>query len=468
MNCSYKTIKNCKSIVQLGMPIFVAQMAVLFCGISDSIVAGHLGASQLAAIGIGSSIWIAIFATFLGVVQGIAPMIAKQFGGQKFAEIENSIAAGLLIAVLLSFIGIWTLIHSSTLLTLINAPLDVRLLAKGYLDVFIYALPAAMLVRVFYAFTPAVGISHPVMFINIVAFFIKVPLSVTLAYGYFGFPQLGAIGCAIGSVVMFWTMLVASLVYVYYSSRYSIIGIRFPRRLPTFNILFSTLRVGIPMAISQFSEIGSFTILALFIAKYGANTSAAHQIIASITSVFYMIPMALGIATQALVSQNRGAGEYSNAKGIALAGLVLTLSLAMISAVILLTIGMVLLRIYSDDLKVVLLASIILPISAGYHLCDAVQCVTSSILRAYEKNVAPTIYYVLSLWGIGVGCGWLLSNYGVELLRLNLFLDPMGFKGYWISSTAGLLLASIIMLIMLANKIKYDVKSCHLSTTTSL
>ena len=67
------------------------------------------------------------------------------------------------------------------------------------------------------------------------------------------------------------------------------------------------LHVGIPIGLSTFFEVSSFTLMAIFVARFGSEAVSAHQIVANITSLCYMLPLSIGIASSVLISQCLGA-----------------------------------------------------------------------------------------------------------------------------------------------------------------
>ena len=66
-----------RDIVKLGWPVLIAQVAVMINGVIDTVMAGRLSAADLAAVGIGASIYISIFVTLMGVLIALTPVVAQ-------------------------------------------------------------------------------------------------------------------------------------------------------------------------------------------------------------------------------------------------------------------------------------------------------------------------------------------------------------------------------------------------------
>ena len=57
-----------KTLAILGGPILIAQVAQMANGVIDTVMAGHASAEDLAAVGIGSSLWMPLFLFFMGML----------------------------------------------------------------------------------------------------------------------------------------------------------------------------------------------------------------------------------------------------------------------------------------------------------------------------------------------------------------------------------------------------------------
>jgi MATE family multidrug resistance protein len=245
-------LQHTRAIVRLSWPILVAQLAILASGVADTVMTGHYGATHLAAIGIGAGIWITVFITLMGVLLGLSPLIARHFGAGELEAIGEQVRQGMCLALALSLLGVALLSFPRPLLEVMQVPLEVADIATRYLRAIAWGLPAALLVRVFYGLTPAVGRPRPVMLINLIALFIKIPLSNALLRGLYGLPELGGVGCAVGSVAMFWTMVLLALLFVLFDPFYRRFHLLRGSFRPNWPVLIRSLEIGVPIGVAQF------------------------------------------------------------------------------------------------------------------------------------------------------------------------------------------------------------------------
>ena len=162
--------------------------------------------------------------------------------------------------------------------------------------------------------------------------------------------------------------------------------------------------------------------------------SAAHQVAANLTILVFMIPLSIGHASLVLVGHALGAGDSATARHTGLVGIAFGLAVSSLVACGLWLGAEQIAALYTPDADVRTVAAGLIAIIAAYHLVDALQTVVVNILRGYKRTVVPMAIYVVSLWGVGLGGGYVLG--------LTDFLGPArGAAGFWTAATASLLLA---------------------------
>jgi MATE family multidrug resistance protein len=163
-----------------------------------------------------------------------------------------------------------------------------------------------------------------------------------------------------------------------------------------------------------------------------------------------MMPMALGVATAALVAQAIGAGDLRMAHRIGLAGLTLGVSGAVLTALVLLVGQPLILAAYTDDPRVMAVGASLLRVIPLFHLCDSMQCINSYLLRAYKVAIVPLLLQVLALAGVGFVGGWWLGfgpdAGGLDWLR-NILIpgSPVGAGTMWLMAMVGLGLSAALL-----------------------
>ena len=423
-----------RELMHLAWPVLIAQTAVMAYGVIDTLMAGHLSSTDLAAVGIGSSIYAIVFVTAMGVLLALAPVVAHHYGAGRFREIGADVRQCAWLALLLSVIGFAVLKHPDTLLTFSRLTPDVDIKVRAYLDGVAWAIPGVMFFRVFFGFTTGIGRPRPVMTFNLIGLALKVPLNWVFMYGYFGAPALGGAGCGWSSAVVMWTIATLAWLWCRRDAEYAAYGVFARFDPPRLAALRELLLLGLPMGATFLVDVTAFTFMALFIARLGPEISAAHQIAANVAVFAFMVPIALGSASGVLVGQALGAGDSRRARHAGLLGLMVGVTAAAILGAAVYIGARPLARAYTIDPQVAAAAATLLAIVAFYHLADSVQAVMAQVLRGYKRATAPMVIYAVALWGVGLGGGYLLG-------LTDTFGPPMGAAGFWLAGTASLVIA---------------------------
>lgn len=400
-------------IVRHAITVLAGQLAVVAFGVADTVVAGRYAQDSLAALSIGSAIFVSVYVALMGMLQALLPLWAEQHGAGDRAAIGASFRQALYLTAAASTVGIAILLSPGALLEWTAVPPALRAEVGRYLGVLALALPPALLFRMYSTLCQALGRPQLVTWLQVAALFIKVPLSIWLTFGGAGVEPMGAVGCAWATLVVNYTLLALALWLLRTQDLY--VPLRIWQRLerPDWARIGAFARLGVPAGLAIAVEVSSFTLMALFVARQGTLASAAHQIAANVAAVVYMVPLSLAIAASARTSFWRGAGNEARARAVVYMGFRLAALTSIALAAILFIAKEFIAALYSPSAEVVLLTATLLSWVALYHLADAVQTVCVFLLRSYRVTVAPLLVYCVLLWGAGLGGGYWLAYRGL-------------------------------------------------------
>ena len=426
-------------IAALAWPILVSQLAVIANGVIDTAMTSRFSATDLAALALGASIYVSVFVGLNGVLQALQPIVGQLFGAGRLREIGAEVKQAAWLALFLTIPGCLALLFPQPLLALADASPELSEKATLYLRLLALALPATMGFRIYGALNTALGRPKMVMAIVVVGLLLKLPLNALFIFGGFGVPALGGPGCALATTVIAWGTALAAFVILRRGSSYhpfAIFGSGFaaPRRAA----LVALLKLGIPMGLSYLIEVTAFAFMALFIARLGDVAVAGHQVVANFATVLYMLPLSIASATATLVAQALGARRMEQARHIGNVGIGLAALLSVILGCLVWIGRGLIVHAYTPDPVIIAAALPLFVFIAFYQLFDAVQVSAAFVLRAYKIAVVPTVMYALSLWGIGLGGGYVIG--------LNVFGNSppalVGAAGFWLGNSVSLALVA--------------------------
>lgn len=429
-----------RGLLAHALPILIAQLASIGMMVIDTAVLGHVSPEDLAAVAIGGGIHVSVVFALVGIVQAVAPVVARLHGAGRDSEIAGVLQQAFWLALLLSVPGIWFLTQPGAVLGIVDMDTAVEARVRTYLGLLAWGLVPALCYRTFYAFCNALGRPRVLMGIGLASLGLHALLAWGFALrGWLGEP-LGVAGCALSNVVIAWTACIVGTAWLTLGPlgrRYRPLSGWRPPHWPTWREL---LRLGVPMGFSNLVEITAFTLIALFVAPLGATVVAGHRIVANLSALAYMLPLSLGLATMAAVGHAVGGRDWPRAKATIRAGLLL----AAVSSS-LLGIGMwlgasPLVGAYTHDAAVRAVGVALVGYIAIYQFFDALQTIAGHALRAYHVTFVPMLVQTFCFWGIGLAGGaWLCYRAS----------PAQGVAGFWLAAVISLVCAAGLLLPLL-------------------
>ena len=441
---------DARRIAPLAWPVFVGQVAVLGFATIDTVLVARYSALDLAALAVGSAAYISVFIGLMGVVLAVGPIAGRLFGAGRLAEAGQQFDQALWLALAMSLLGCTLLVFPQPFLAVARAGPEVTGKVHAYLAGLAFALPPALLFTVFRGFNTAVSRPKVVMALQLGGLALKVPLSALLVYGLawstpvgeLRLPSFGVTGCGIATAIVMWCQWLAARALLRRDAFYLPFGLQRAGLAPLQAAAQrALLRLGVPMGLAIALEVTGFTFMALFISRLGATPVAGHQIAVNLVSLMFMMPMALGNAVCTLVAQRLGASDVRDARRLSWHGIELGLVIATLMGAGAYLAREGLLRAYTHDPVIIAAALPLLAWVMLFHIADAAQTLAAFTLRGYHLTVAPMLIYAASLWGVGLGGGFVLA------FNVTGFTPPalQGAPGFWAACTTGITLAALAL-----------------------
>lgn len=428
-----------KTLTALGGPILVTQLSQMGNGVIDTMMAGHYGAIDLAGVAIANSFWMPAFLFFLGILSALQPVISGHRGAQQFGRVTPTLWQGLYIAAACSVLMIALLLNVAPVLEWLALDPATAAITQGYLDGFVWGVPAMMLIVTLRGLTDGMGHTRVMMGVSLLSNAINLPLNYVFIYGKLGVPAMGGVGCGWATSGANWIACLALLAYLRHSRDFSRYALLASRAAPHWHEIRALLRLGIPIGLTMFFEVSMFTVIALFLAPLGPVVVAGHQLVLNAVSLLFMVPLSLGMALTLRVSFLIGAGEPQRAQQLAHSTLLLALCIAAVNVPLLLFGRESIAALYTGDAAVQQVAVQLLQLAAVFQLADVLQVTAISALRGYRDTRVPMLVILLSFWGIGMPLGYLLTF-------TDHIVPMLGAAGFWIALIASIAMVCVLLL----------------------
>lgn len=431
-------VTEIKLLLVIALPMMGAQLAQSGMGVIDTLMVGRLGADHLAAVALGTSIWMPLYLFLSGVLLGLTPFIAQWIGADKPSEIGPFAFQGFWLGLFISLLSIGIMLFYGDILQLMQVPEHLIPLVGDYMLGIMIGFPALGFYQTMRCYTEGLGFTRPVLLISVGMLLFNLAANWVLIYGLGPIPALGVMGCGLATAIAMWAGVLLLWLYIRLNQRYKDTRLLDHGALPRWKDIKEMSAVGIPIGVAIFFEVGLFTTIALFIARLGSTQVAAHQIALNVTSVTFMIPLSLAMALTVRVGNGIGSAGYRYGKRVSLVGTGCTVFACFFTAGVMYFLPGVIAKLYTDQADVITLAVTLLHLAAIFQISDAIQVALSGALRGYKDTQIIMPITLFSYWIVGMGLGYILS-------LTDLIVPAMGVAGFWYGLIAGLSMAAVLL-----------------------
>lgn len=440
---------------KLFLPIFLGQIATTCMSVVDTVMSGMAGATQLAGVAIGASLFWPGVLFLVGMSLTIQPTVAQLRGAGKTELIPQKMHLATVIILITSVIvgiilGLLSLIYKM----IPGADPEMAHVGQWYLISVSAGMPAFAMYNILRGYWEGLGNTLPTSVFGFIALVLNIPLNYIFIFGFFGIPAFGGIGCGIATSLTMYLTCIFMYLYVRRAkcfARFRIYEHSFPIKKQDVKDL---LHFGIPLAFSLTVEVTCFSLVSLLLSPFGPIIVASHSIAMNVSAFIFMIPMALASATTIRVGEAMGALHWRRAMRTTLGSFILGGIFFVLSISVLLITREQIVDLYTDDKEVMLLGSLLLIFCAFYQLPDFIQAIAIGVLRGFKDSKVIFAITIVAYWIAGMPVGYILAH--------GLFTgNPMAAQGFWIGFITSLTVASILYII----RIVYLFKTHNLPKT---
>ncbi len=416
-----------------------------FVGLVDNIMVGQLGSAQLAAVSLGNSFIFVAMSLGIGFSTAITPLIAEADSQQDFESGKTSFKHGLFLCTVLSVLLFLALLLAKPLMHIMKQPKEVVDLAMPYLDLVGFSLIPLLIFQGFKQFSDGLSLVKYPMYATILANMLNVFFNYVLIFGKLGFPEMGIVGAALGTLLSRIGMLLflGWLLYNTAKTKPYIVNLRIFHLDKA--ILKKVFHLGYPSAMQMFFEVLIFTAAIWLSGTLGKNPQAANQIALNLATMTFMVASGLSVTAMIRVGNQKGLKDYPELRRIAKSIFLLGVMFATIFAIMFWLLHNVLPTIYvdmndplnaMDNAEVVSLAASLLLLAGVFQISDSMQVIVLGALRGLQDVKIPTLITFVSYWGIGFPISYVLGK-----------AEALGSTGIWFGLVAGLTSAAILLYI---------------------
>ena len=434
MNWLQKYREDYSATIKIGVPIVLGQLGIVVVGLVDNIMVGHFSTSDLAAASFVNSVFNIPILFGMGFSYGLTPLVGQFFGrGDKFRVgglLRNSLLANFMIGLFLSVaMGIMYLnVHR------MGQPEELLPLIRPYFLLQLTSLVFVMMFNSFKQFADGITDTKTSMWIMLSANLLNIIGNSLLIYGVWGLPALGLTGAGISTLASRIFMFVAFAILFFRKQSYRRYLVGYHRTTYNTGDLKVLNRMGMLVGLQMGMETALFSISGVMIGWLGTVPLAAHQVVASISTLGFMVYYGVGSAVSIRVSNFFGRGDIAGVRRATLAGTHLLGLLAISVSVFFLLVREHIGWLYTSSEDVVNLVAVLMVILVFYQFGDSLQIIFANALRGVADVTSMAVisfigYFVIAL-PVSYVCGFVLD---------------WGIEGIWVGYPVGLTLTGGMM-----------------------
>jgi len=411
----------------------------------DNIMVGQLGTAELAAVSLGNSFMFIAMSIGIGFSTAITPLIAEADSSNNLEQARDTYKNGLFLCTTLGVLLFLGVFFAKPLMYLMKQPKEVVELAIPYLDLVAFSLIPLVIFQAIKQFSDGMSMTKYPMYATLIANIANVALNYVLIFGKFGFPEMGIVGAAYGTLAS----RIIMVIYLWFLLKSKERSKRIISNLKffVFDVLMikKIINLGSLSAMQMFFEVAIFTAAIWLSGLLGKNPQAANQIALNLSSMTFMVAMGLSVASMIRVGNQKGLQNFKELRRIAFSIFFLGMILATVFAIVFFVFHKIMPTIYvdlddklnyADNMEVISIASKLLIAAAFFQISDSIQVVVLGALRGLQDVKVPTILTFISYWCVGFPVSYFL---GKE--------DMYGSFGVWLGLLAGLTTASVLLFI---------------------
>lgn len=432
-----------RALVGIALPMAGVGLVNMGMSITDTVMIGWLGTTELAAGAVVSDLYSIVFYMTSGVLLALGPMIAEAIGAGRDADVRRTVRQGLVAASIVAAPAALAVLNTDLVLRAFGVGENIIAMGRGYAEMSALTIAAMLFVAVWRNVFAACGQPRVFLVATLLALPLNAGLNGVLMYGWGPVPAFGLTGAGMASAAVAGCLALGLGAFAAVSPamrRYDLF-----RRIWRVDAvkLRELFRIGLPIGFSSLAEYGIWLISTVTVSLFGADVLAAHAVALRMAGVAYSVPVSLSQAASIRVGHAVGKGD-----GAALRRSVSTAMTVGVAGTAALTLVLIALRHViplaflsgsaAASGEVSTLASVLLVLLGVVIFADGPLAIAVGVLRGLKDTRAPLVMAVAGYWVVGVPLGLMLG-----------FSVGWGAVGIWAGILAGIATTGVLSCVRL-------------------
>lgn len=411
----------------LALPILVGEIGHTLIGATDILVVARYSIDALASVSIANSILFSIFIFGIGILIAISIILSNKRGAKQ--GIKKYLLSSLIFSVLMAIL--FAFICYSTKFLIPHMGFEEKLipLIQEYIVIASISMFGMFIFEGGKQFLQAYEIVNFPNILLIVAVFVNLIFDILFVFGFGPIPAMGVKGAALATLGVRTFIGLAMFMYIY---RF----INFKSKIDL-SYMKQIFKVGIPIGFALMFEFLAFNIITILVGRESGLLSGIHNILITISSAMFMLPLSISIALSVKVSYYYGANKLEEIKKFTNAALILGVGFMAVAAGVLAIFPSQIIKIFTDNKQVLDIAVPLVGIAAMYQIFDGYQIIMGGVLKGFKMTKFVSWAVLMGYWLCGMPVAILLVYYFDYML-----------KGYWVALAVSVTMMGVVQGLM--------------------
>ena len=442
-----------KRLLKLALPVVIAQAGQLTTQFADTAMVGQYGGDDpvpLAAMSLGSSLFLLIYLAAMGLAMAITPLVGEHYARGDRRRVGHLFQNGIYYSVAIGIVGTGIALALRPFIAVLGRWMSspgesveaVAEMALPYYDMLVWSIMPLMIFLAVKQFLEGLGNTKIAMWITLIGNIANVALNYVLIFGKCGLEPMGAEGAGLATLISRIGQMAAIIAVFFLWKRLRIYRTFFSHKALSFKHISSLVRIGFPISFQMILESAAFILTSILALSFGKVAAGSMQVAFSIANVAWMITVAIGSAATILVSHIHGNRHTEELRPTVTATYHLGLLWATLMAILFVTLRQPIAAIFTDNAEVIALTAELMLLIAIYQFSDAIQGLSISMMRGIQdvKIIMPIVL-----------CSYLVLNIPTGVILAYSF--DMGCRGLVIGLIVGLSSAALLTALRLRKKV---------------
>ena len=436
----------------------LTQLGAALVGLADSIMVGHYGTADLAAVSFSNAIFFTVMVFAMGAIMGVTPLVGHVHGrlekllqqgtteeeiNHKHEQITSYLINGLVFTGLMCLLSLGLLAPCIPFLDAFGQDPEVVTCARPYYILIVLSIIPFLLFSFCKQFLEGLGNTFVAMLITFGCNILNIFLNWIFIFGHWGFAPMGAEGAGWATLIARSLMPICFVVAMLWKDEWRRYITAMRKRFITRREVEHLISIGTPIGLQSFAEAFLFTASFIIIGWISKEALAAHHIANQMADLTFMLALGIGAATTIRVSHQLGKGDLHAVRMASTASVHLCLLMNTIGAAIMIFGRNYIPYIFTEDPEVVPIASTLLIIAGTLQYADGLQCIGAAMLRGIQDVRVPMRIALFAYIGVALPLGLVLT-----------FPVGWGAKGMWIAFVIALAIPAVLFHVRFHKQLK--------------